>query len=115
MFFDLGWDGVGFYESLEWGFGCIVLFDDFGATPTFFDKFDRRDEEVEVEVPLGGVEVVEFLGEEWFFESLVTEELPDMGPVFVFDVGIVVFVIGSGSGEGHRLFSFGQVSHQVPI
>ncbi len=52
MLFDLVWGGFGFDESLQWGFGWVVEFDDFGAGATFFDKLDRGDEEVEVVVPL---------------------------------------------------------------
>lgn len=32
-----------------------------------------------------------------------------MGPVFLFDVGVVDFVIGAGTGELDRVFSFGEV------
>ena len=38
-----------------------------------------------------------------------------MGPVFLFDVGVVVFVIGSASGELHRVFPIGKMSHQVIV
>ena len=38
-----------------------------------------------------------------------------MGPVFLFDVSIVVFMIGSASGELDGLFSFGKVSLEVIV
>ena len=38
-----------------------------------------------------------------------------MGPVFLFDVGIVVFVIGSGTGELDGLISLGEVPQEVLI
>ncbi|MDP3947085.1 MAG: hypothetical protein Q8Q41_00120 [bacterium] len=38
-----------------------------------------------------------------------------MGPVFLFDVGVIVFVIGSASGELDGLFSFGKVSLEVIV
>ena len=38
-----------------------------------------------------------------------------MCPVFLFDVSIVVFMIGSASGELDGLFSFGKVSLEVIV
>ena len=38
-----------------------------------------------------------------------------MGPVFLFDVGIVIFVIGPASGELDGLFSVGEVPEEVII
>jgi hypothetical protein len=38
-----------------------------------------------------------------------------MGPVFLFDMGVIVFVVSSASGELDGLFSFGKVSLEVII
>jgi hypothetical protein len=38
-----------------------------------------------------------------------------MGPVFLLDMGVIVFMIGSASGELNGLFSLVKVSHQMPI
>jgi hypothetical protein len=38
-----------------------------------------------------------------------------VGPVFLFDVGVIVFVVGSASGELDGLFSLGKVSQEVVI
>ena len=38
-----------------------------------------------------------------------------MGPVFLFDMGVVVFVVGPASGELDRLFSFGKVSLEMIV
>ena len=38
-----------------------------------------------------------------------------MGPVFLFYVGIIVFVIGSAAGESYRMFSLGKVSEEVVL
>ena len=43
-------------------------------------------------------------------ESVIAEPLSGVGPVFLFDVCIVVFVIGSASCKLNGLFSFGKVS-----
>ena len=38
-----------------------------------------------------------------------------MGPVFLFNVGVIVFVVSSASGEVDGLFSLGKVSQEVMI
>ena len=38
-----------------------------------------------------------------------------MGPVFLFDVGVVVFVVGAGAGELDGLFSLGEVTEEVVV
>ena len=38
-----------------------------------------------------------------------------MGPVFLFDVGVIVFVVGTASGEADGLFSLDKVSQEVVI
>ena len=38
-----------------------------------------------------------------------------MGPVFLFDMGVIVFVVRTASGELDRLFSLGKVSQKVVI
>jgi hypothetical protein len=46
---------------------------------------------------------------------LVAEPLADVGPVFLFDMGVVVFVVGSATGKVDGLFSLGKVSQEVVI
>ena len=42
---------------------------------------------------------------------MVAEPLADMGPVFLFDMGIVVFVIGTGAGELNRIvWALGEIA-----
>ena len=38
-----------------------------------------------------------------------------MGPVFLFDMGVVIFVISPASGELYGLFSVGKVSQEVLV
>ena len=38
-----------------------------------------------------------------------------MGPVFLFDVGVVIFVIGAATGELDGGFSLGEVSEEVVV
>ena len=46
-------------QALHWRFGLVMGLDDFRAAPFFADKFDRGHEEIEVVMPLGGVELIE--------------------------------------------------------
>src|SRR5512136_2161374 len=46
---------------------------------------------------------------------MVSKPLPDMGPVFLFHMSVVVLMIGSASSKLHGLVSLVQVSHQMPI
>jgi hypothetical protein len=45
---------------------------------------------------------------------MVSKPLPDMGPVFLFDVGVIVFMIGPASGKLYGLLSL-KVLHQMPV
>jgi len=90
-------------------FGYIIAFDGFRADPLFIEEFDGRTEEVMEDSPLAAIEVIEERYGQGVIESLVSEPLPDVGPVFLFDVGVVIFVIGAGTGELDRVFSFGEV------
>ena len=38
-----------------------------------------------------------------------------MGPVFLFDMGVVIFMIGPASGELDGLFSLGEVFQEGPV
>ena len=46
---------------------------------------------------------------------MVAEPLADVGPVFLFDVSVIIFVIGTASGELDGLFSLGKMSEEVVI
>ena len=46
---------------------------------------------------------------------MVAEPLTDVGPVFLFDVGVVVFVVGAGAGKLDGLFSLGEVAEEVVV
>lgn len=38
-----------------------------------------------------------------------------MRPVFLFDVGVIVFVIGPAAGKTHGMLSLGEVTEEVVI
>ena len=46
---------------------------------------------------------------------MVSKPLPDMGPVLLFYMGVIVLMIGPGSGKLHGFVSLVQVLHQMPI
>jgi len=46
---------------------------------------------------------------------LVAEPLTDVGPVFLFDMGVVIFVVGSGASKLHGAFSLGEMFEEVII
>jgi len=48
-------------------------------------------------------------------QPVVAEQLPDVGPVLLLDMPVVVFLVWPGSGEPERLGSLLEVAHQVPI
>ena len=48
-------------------------------------------------------------------EAFISEPLADMGPVFLFDVGVVLFVVGAAAGELDRYFSLGEVAVEVVV
>ncbi len=78
-------------------------------------EFDRRAEEVVIQAPLIGVEFVEQGNHTGVVESIVTDPLPDMGPVFLFDMGVVVLVICAASSKTDGAFSVLEVSQEVVV
>ena len=48
-------------------------------------------------------------------ESLVAEPLADVGPVFLFDMGVVLFVVGAAAGELDGFFSLGEMVVEVVV
>lgn len=92
-----------------------MAFDDFGANSFFLDKFCRRQEEIEEEPPFVAVEVVESGNDLGVLEAAVAEPLTDMGPVFLFDMGVIVFVVGARASDLDREFSVLEVADEVPV
>jgi hypothetical protein len=46
---------------------------------------------------------------------MVSKPLPDMSPVFLFHMSVIVLMIGPASGELHGFLSLIKVPHQMPI
>lgn len=67
------------------------------------------------EPPFSGIELIEQRDDLGVVQAMIAEPLPDMGPVFLFYVSIVVFVIGPASCKLDRPLSFGKVSQEVVV
>ena len=67
------------------------------------------------ESPLRGVEVIEQRDDVRIIESLIAEPLSDMGPVFLFNVRVVILVVSSASGKLDRTFPLRKMSEQVMV
>ncbi len=48
-------------------------------------------------------------------EAFISEPLADMGPVFLFDMSIVLIVVGAAAGELDGLGSLGEVAEEVVV
>ena len=113
--FDLGRDVGRFEDSLVRGFGGVVVFKGFGADAFFCEEFGGGAEEVMKESPFLGVEVIEERDGLGVIEAFVADPLADMGPVFLFDMGVVFFVVSAAAGELDGFFSLGEVAEEVVV
>jgi len=95
-------------ESLIWGLGCFVFFLIFTVDSCFFDKFKGWAEMVLVQAPFVSIEVVDKFGQLGIIQTIISEKLPDERPVFLFDMGVVVFLIGPRAGEFDFGLTFGE-------
>ena len=67
------------------------------------------------ESPFFGIEVVEGRHDGGIIQAVVSDPLSYVRPVFLFDMRVVIFVIGPASCELDGLFSFGKVSEEVIV
>ncbi len=67
------------------------------------------------ESPFLTVEVIEERDHIGMIESLIAWPLAHMGPVLLFDVGVVIFVISPAAGKLNGVFSLGKMSEEVMI
>ena len=101
------------HDSLVGGLRRVMAFDGFRADPFLGDKFYRWTEEVVEQAPFGAVKIVEEIDRSYIVQSFVSYPLPYMAPVLLFDMGVVVFVVGPAPCEYHP--SFRKVSQEVMI
>lgn len=55
--------------------------------------------------PFLGIEIAKEMDNIRIVEPMISEPLSDMGPVFLFYMGVVILVIGPASGKLYWLFS----------
>lgn len=79
------------------------------------DQFYRRAEEVMEEPPFCCVEIIEKSNNSGMVEPVISDPLPYMGPVLLFYMGIIVFMIGTTAGKGNGPSSFSKISIEVVI
>lgn len=101
--------------SLVRSFGGVIVFEGFRADSFFGEEFGGGAEEVVEESPFLGVEVIEERDDLGVIEALVAEPLADVGPVFLFDVGVVLFVVGAAAGEVDGFSPLGEVAVEVVV
>ena len=65
----------------------------------FAEQLQGRTEEV-VELAPSAIELIDSWEQFGRFQALVAQELADMGPVFLFDMGLVVLLVGAAAGHG---------------
>ena len=92
-----------------------MAFDDLGADSFFLDKFRGWQEAVEKEAPFVAIEIVESGDDLWIFKAAIGKPLPDLSPVFLFDVGVVIFFVRPGAGELDRVLSVLEVTNKMPV
>lgn len=93
----------------------VVFFDGLGTDALFSDKLHLREKEVQEETPFGGVEIIHHGDHAYVFEALVTEILADVGPVFAFDMSVVIFLVLTASSVLDRSMSMGEVFKKGPV
>lgn len=89
--------------------------DDFGTHSFFLLELHGGKEEVVEEPPLLGIEVVEGLQDGRVVKAQITQPLADMSPVFLFDVGIVIFSVGARAGEPDGASTILEELDEMPV
>jgi len=67
------------------------------------------------ESPFLRIEVIEEGDGLGVIEAIIADPLADMSPVFLFDVSVVLFVVGAAAGEVDGRFSLGEVLVEVVV
>lgn len=82
-----------FEQSLARCFRCIMHLNDFPTMPLLIDELEIRQEEIMQKGPFITIQIIEEFDHLRTFEPRVPEVLPDLRPVLLLDVGVVVFVV----------------------
>ena len=92
-----------------------MAFDDPGADAFFLDELCGRQEKVEEKAPLVAIEIVESCDDLGILEAAVAKPLTDMGPVFLFDVCVIILVVGTGASDLNWFFAVLEVTDEMPV
>ena len=83
--------------------GLVIGFFDASADSNFLLQLKSRDEKVLKWVPVFCVDFVHQDDQLSVLKTFVSKELSDVGEVFLFDITVVVLLIGSGSCKNDLL------------
>lgn len=68
-----------------------------------------------VEGPLAGIEVVDERKDGGVVDTVIAEQVPWVGPVFLFYMRVVVFFVRPRSGEKHGAVSVGEIADEMVV
>ena len=68
-----------------------------------------------IEPPFGTIEIVHKIDYSPFIKPVVPEPLPDMSPVFLFNMDIIIFVIVARTRKLNWLDSIGKVVQKMIV
>ncbi len=95
--------GVQLDESLKWGLGSIVGPSDTASDARTFQQFNAGLKIVQQESQLVSIQPIHQVKRLDGVDPLPSKDFSDVRPVFLFDVGIVVFAIRAAATELHAL------------
>ena len=66
-------------------------------------------------VPGGFIKLIDQRKQLGIVQTLITEQLADSGIVLLFDMSVVIFLAGSGSGKSHWAFAVEPITPEMVI
>src|SRR6478735_52328 len=93
---------------------ALVGFAQLAGHAFFFEEFEGGKKEV-MEVAPDGVKFDQEGRQGGIVQTVLTKEFTDVGAVFLFDVGVVVFVIGTGAGDVDGRDAVTPEGEQMPV
>lgn len=113
--FGLRVDVGGVQEALAGRLRVAVLAVTLRVDPFLAFQFECRAEEILEETPLVCVEAVDGLHQIRVIETVVPEELSDMGPLLLLHVGVVIGMVGTPPGERDGRLLVGEIPQDVMV
>src|SRR3974377_1779690 len=100
MVFCFGWSGWGqARHPLKGGLWLVIAAFELGTDALLTDQLHRRQKEVFEGSQFVSVNILHRLAGRKRVIAQVAEDFAYMGPVFLFDMGVVVFFVGACSGK----------------